>query len=747
MTSNNTPDFNYFILPGSSAEFEPKITISNPNIEEYNKLGQIFIYQEYKNTNPKNQEIADLLVSTISHTFYAQPEGTDMELAFENTLAITNKEIQKIIVDLPQEWLASINILIGAVKGNNFVFTSVGKVNTFLTIKDKITNISENETAVPNPLKLFTNISNGQLPNSGKVFVCNENILDYFSLEKIRKTITDNDPAETLGFFQNLLEEQNAALHFATILFSPAKEHAQVYNQKTRVTKTEQIQQSINEAVNSDDDSMSALIQKESKTKEYLAPSYWPSVKKKLNEYIQKYKSKKGAQDNSFSSLKNQDEKIRNEAPTTTPIKKNYFIIILGFLGNLLGQIISLFKRNKPTNIKKSFSGLPNKTNSFIGNAIEKIKKMSSARKILLILAIILIILFVWSITGIGQRRENSIQETNIEENLSTIDVKINEAKAALLYENEEGSRELLVEASSLLDEIPDTKKYAETKATKQASIDEQYKAISHVITISDPTVITDFSDLSSSNPISNIFRLDQTFYAFNTNNDSVYSVELSDKSKSQVVDSSDGSKILAIDDISDNRLALLYADDRFKQLNTTDNSLSDLSIDFSNQDKNVVDINVFSNRIYTLDPLNKQIFKHTKSGESYTTGENWLSTGIDKMQNAASLAIDGSIYILFNDGTVDKYTAGQKEVNFKAPSLDPSLENATKIYTDETLDNIYILDPNNKRFIVMDKSGNLINQYFSDNFESLTDFSIDEQNKTVYLVSGTRLMSIEIEL
>ncbi len=94
---------------------------------------------------------------------------------------------------------------------------------------------------------------------------------------------------------------------------------------KTRVTKTEQIQQSINEAVNSDDDSMSALIQKESKTKEYLAPSYWPSVKKKLNEYIQKYKSKKGAQDNSFSSLKNQDEKIRNEAPTTTPIKKNYF--------------------------------------------------------------------------------------------------------------------------------------------------------------------------------------------------------------------------------------------------------------------------------------------------------------------------------------------------------------------------------------------------------------------------------------
>lgn len=741
-------DFNYFIINNNADEITPKIYVANPTPDEYKNLGQLFLVAEIRNQHPKNQEIIEALLSSLRHAYYAQKEAHDIEIAFENTLATVNKDLREYLVDLPPEWFGEFNIIIGALLNQKLVFTHLGKINSLLILNNTISNLSEATNDELSPLKIFTNVSAGELPGGSKIMVCNENVLDYFSLEKIRKTLVENDLATALEYFNRLLDEQNVSTNFLSLGFQSMQNKNSVSQtiptdispQKTEITFEEKVETSIQTQLANDQDSMTELIAKESKTESYLTPSYWPSVKKFASSLFNKKK-------NDYSKFKNSADKIQRHNTTNqlastagSVLSKSKDIIV-----NLFGKFNK--KSNFPKkNIKSSFSNLPQKTNSSFNRLISKITHLSAPRKILLILAILLIVLFTWSVTGLGERKESQTQQAEIEKTLTTVETKINEAKAALLYDNEEGSRELLVEAGDLLETVPNTKNWLEEKDTKQSAIDEQYKAIAHVKTIENPEEITNFSSLDSAQAIGKIFSLEENIYAFNATNEQIYSLTLGDKNLETVYDSTQGTSIKAIDDLTTNRLVSVANGNIINQFDILTNELTPLEIDLSGINGSIVDINSFSNRLYALVPQDQQIYRHTANNGNYASGENWLAPGMERISQAVSMAIDGSVYLLFTDGKVEKYSAGQKDNDFSVSSLEPSLENATKLYTDETLDNLYILDPNNKRLVVFTKNGKLVQQYFSEKFSSLTDFTIDEQNKTAHLINGTQLYRIDLE-
>src|SRR6185503_16352179 len=96
--------------------------------------------------------------------------------------------------------------------------------------------------------------------------------------------------------------------------------------------------------------------------------------------------------------------------------------------------------------------------------------------------------------------------------------------------------------------------------------------------------------------------------------------------------------------------------------------------------------IGVFGSNIYVLDKT-ENIFKFVPSGTDFTKS-NYI-TGAPDLKGSAAMGIDGSIYVLNTDGTIDKYTKGAKD-DFSVTDLEKPLSSPTRIVSYEDDSNMY---------------------------------------------------------
>jgi len=99
---------------------------------------------------------------------------------------------------------------------------------------------------------------------------------------------------------------------------------------------------------------------------------------------------------------------------------------------------------------------------------------------------------------------------------------------------------------------------------------------------------------------------------------------------------------------------------------------------------------------------------------------------------------------LLQNNGEIIKLRYGKKET-FAMNEILPKIGAPLKIITSETLNNIYLLDPETKRLIIIAKDGKVLAQYRSDKFTELSDFVVKEKEKTVYLLNGSQIFKLSL--
>lgn len=150
--------------------------------------------------------------------------------------------------------------------------------------------------------------------------------------------------------------------------------------------------------------------------------------------------------------------------------------------------------------------------------------------------------------------------------------------------------------------------------------------------------------------------------------------------------------------------------------------------------------IGVFGSNIYVLDK-DAGISKFVPTEDDYTESD-YLTEEVD-LSDASGLAIDGSIYILFNNGAINKYTRGAED-DFEVSGIDKEMSSPTRIVTGEDFDNIYILDNGNSRIIVLDKTGKFVKSYQAGVAKSATDIDVDEANNAIFVLSNGKIFKID---
>ena len=112
-----------------------------------------------------------------------------------------------------------------------------------------------------------------------------------------------------------------------------------------------------------------------------------------------------------------------------------------------------------------------------------------------------------------------------------------------------------------------------------------------------------------------------------------------------------------------------------------------------------------FNNNLYVLDPGANAIHKYQATAGGYEVAPSpyvVASADVD-LSSAIDFAIDGDIFVLMSDGSVQRLRGGRREP-FEISGLDGDTLKATRIFTEVETDSLYLVDSANKRIVEIDK-------------------------------------------
>jgi len=168
------------------------------------------------------------------------------------------------------------------------------------------------------------------------------------------------------------------------------------------------------------------------------------------------------------------------------------------------------------------------------------------------------------------------------------------------------------------------------------------------------------------------------------------------------------------------------------------------LSLEEPYPDFNFDDFSSYKSNLYFLDKKSGEIIKYPylKNFE-WDSPQLWLNLQTKKAIGGKSIAVDGSIWVLNKDNSISRYYAGkyQKTLNLE---LFPESKDFSKIFISPTLSYLYLLEPGQSRIIVLNKSGQIVKQFQSEKFDNLLDFTVSEDEKTIYLLNGLKVYQIK---
>jgi hypothetical protein len=712
-----------------------KLFISEPNLALEEKMGRLFGILEVNIPSRENSHIIAELVNALEETYYGEmSESADsLEVAFESALERVNQKFTQLIQEkrfylvgnLNENTIKEkINLAIGVLHGNKLCISYSNDIGIYLLHKTKqdykiidLRRVNSAEGSANKELKLFSNFLEGEINPPDYLFLCNSNFLNFISLERIQKTLTSLPLHKSAEYFKNSLL-QTEGQNFAAIMI------------KNSTGEFEQAQ--ISPSVTS----ISDLTRTESSTEKLLSPSFWSILKSLSNIIIIPFQKLFHFWGKKIEAhrLASQQQALPNLTGGASHAKKpmsDLRLQIRRFFRKLLAKTPFYGDKSQKTKLWFRLKYI------YIKTQIAKIPILS---KFLLVAAIILIILFLFSTTFFKHSQDNSAYNQQYQDAINQIEQVKSQAESDIIIGDEAKAKSEIVDAQKLLAALPiNSQKQKDTYQNLNNEIEAVIAKLRHIVNIDDPTLLYDLSDEQNID-LKNIIDSDNILVTFDSINNNIYRFDLDTKEQKKFNSNlSDIGKIIKVKKIGNQILAyhdkngfVEYKDGKYLPVNVV-----------LPTNANIIDFATYNDKLYTVDLANNQIYRLPKVDTGFGAGVTWLRNSFD-MKNIVSMGIDTNIWLLDSTGKLLKYNKGAQS-NFSIKNVDPVLETPTQLITSDATNYIYIMEFKNNRIVVLSKDGELVTQYYSAKFDHLKAFEVSEKDKRMFLINDNKIYFINL--
>ena len=395
--------------------------------------------------------------------------------------------------------------------------------------------------------------------------------------------------------------------------------------------------------------------------------------------------------------------------------KKNDTVGYAGLFVEVKGGLQEAFPTDEQEPVRKKLRWNPNAYHHALH--VQGIKRRARAfwhtlRTVDIRITGILLVLFVVSIS-VGIVRERSGKKST--EVMKTIQEgqRLYDEGVALLDLNVIKSRERLVEAKQLVDKTKQTvspkTKEGRMLVSLEKNIAEALPKATKEYEVA-PELFFDASLLKAGSSISSFGLYEDTMAFLDTHSKTVFTLQLSTKN-GQIVGGGgtlDGSETVAIhgDRVYVFTLAGIHV------FNVQDKTVKPFVIKKAADWISIKAMTAFGGNIYLLDTGKSRIWKYVATASAFSDLREFLLPDFfPDLSKAANMVIDGSVWLGTTNGTITRFTQGKDDV-FVLKGVDPPFGNTVIVYTDDNCENVYVLDSQNQRVVVLEKDGMYKSQY-----------------------------------
>lgn len=361
--------------------------------------------------------------------------------------------------------------------------------------------------------------------------------------------------------------------------------------------------------------------------------------------------------------------------------------------------------------------------------------------KILALLILLIIALSVGIFIASG-RQEEQAQIEKLTQVLESVQGKISDAETKGAYDKEVAN-EILDQAYLDAKSVLDSGVYREKATLLLVQIEEARDRLENVQRVENPTVVADLTTKRSDVNALGFALVGEEVFVYEYN--ALYELVVDQIQDPITID--DKEEVIAATGFAD-RGSIVFLTKSGKMIEYLDGAVSFMDSEDGTFRKGTRLVD-WSNRIYILDAAGNQLWRYTyqSTRDQFGAAEEYIADGTD-ISKAEDVAIDGSVYVLESTGDIRKFYAGSKQEMFINEAPDKLFKSPNIIFTNEKLDQIFVLDTKASRVLVFSKdaqTGNLVykSQYLVEGEGELRDIYVDGVEKKMYLLTPTKVLEV----
>ncbi|MFH0749908.1 MAG: hypothetical protein V1917_03265 [Candidatus Gottesmanbacteria bacterium] len=358
----------------------------------------------------------------------------------------------------------------------------------------------------------------------------------------------------------------------------------------------------------------------------------------------------------------------------------------------------------------------------------------------------LLIVLFVASVL-FGINKEFSMKSDQQVTSVMKETERVYEEGMALMELNPVKGRERLAAAKTLLAPIKEiiTSKTKDGRRVLElfGQIEDSLTQAMHAYT-DEPTLFYDAALLKSGGTITYMAAAEDMIILGDTKEKAVYSLAIPGKTGQIVAGGSGYEMTQAVAIRGGVGYALLS--EGINEISLDDKKAKQNVIKKSNDWGRIAPMVSFGGNIYLLDVEKGRIWKYVATETGFSDIREYLNPDtLPDLSKATSMAIDGSVWIGTTDGKIIRFTQG-RENTFVPKGVDPAFGSQLIVYTSDIVNNVYVLDVQNKRVVVLDKDGIYLSQYSWKSDSVPTNLVVSEKHGKIFLLAGGAIYSIDLK-
>lgn len=723
-------------------------------VSEEESLGRLFAVAETEDRGGVGAELVDLTIQALQREYYRDP-GRGILASFESALHQANLVLHDTAEQGVRDWMGYFHVAVGILARDNLHVSCAGNASIFLARKSRLTLVSADlsHSPITNPLRTFAQVASGKVQSRDVLYFGTSTLPDIFRDDELSGLSLDHSASSITTRLKQLYADKGAHLPLAVLTLSILPQHIVTPRQEVDAYAPYPTRP-MRSGVTTPLTLRKPLIINRTwlmtlvvfigriarKIWQQLRRYFWPVIVRGSRHSRRVLAAgARGAGRNMQSLTQKQWERWRarrttslipQATPSSTPTSRPAFPL-----------------RFVPSPLR-SARRLP-RSPGFLWQIFRaRFRQLPRSSRIFAGLTLLLAVALVVSVILLKQKRAEEATIVRASEILHDARNSKTAAEDALIYDNRDQARALLVQAGEQLAELETSGRYttevAQLKSDLAAVSDRLQKIVR--ATSESTRVVGDFSQLLDGKTPHLLSLVNETLYTFNPETNAALGMA-TDGTVNQVTTTTQGTGfITTLSTHQADKLAVLgTSSPGIAVFDAKAGTVQNQEITLPSAQAQLAALATYGSRLYLYDSAAKNIFGYTKTLRGYTGGTAWITDNSFPKESVVSFDVDGNIYTLHSDGAIRKLLKG-KLVTFAADVVDPPLAGATKLSKSEDLSRIYILDVANRRVVIFDEAGKLIRQLFIDVAQQLSDMAVNPDEKTIYVLDGTRVLAISLD-